>query len=81
VIKLLLLDMIKRNDIWILRGPYEIRREVIIKLIEALRGLRRKILSAEELTKDFGMNSQISKRSIKLLYTKLLNTKNRKNKK
>jgi methylase of polypeptide subunit release factors len=70
----------KRNDIWILRGPYEIRRESIIKLIEALRGLRRKILSAEEIAKDFGMNSQISKRTIKLLYTKLLNTKNEKTK-
>jgi len=70
----------KRNDIWILRGPYEIRRESIIKLIEALRGLRRKILSAEEIAKDFGMNSQISKRIIKLLYTKLLNTKNEKTK-
>jgi type II restriction/modification system DNA methylase subunit YeeA len=70
----------KRNDIWILRGPYEIRRESIIKLIEALRGLRRKILSAEEIAEDFGMKSQISKRSIKLLYTKLLNTKNEKTK-
>jgi len=70
----------KRNNTWILRGPYEIRREVIIKLIEALRGLRRKILSAEEIVKDFGMNSQISKRTIKLLYTKLLNAKNEKTK-
>jgi hypothetical protein len=70
----------KREDKWILRGPYEIRRESIIKLIEALRGLRRKILSAEEIAKDFGMNSQISKKSIKLLYTKLLNTKNEKTK-
>jgi type II restriction/modification system DNA methylase subunit YeeA len=70
----------KRNNTWILRGPYEIRRESIIKLIEALRGLRRKILSAEEIAKDFGMNSQISKRTIKLLYTKLLNTKNEKTK-
>jgi len=70
----------KRNNTWILRGPYEIRREVIIKLIEALRGLRRKILSAEEIAEDFGMKSQISKRSIKLLYTKLLNTKNEKTK-
>jgi len=70
----------KRNDTWILRGPYEIRREVIIKLIEALRGLRRKILSAEEIVKDFGMNSQISKRMIRILYTKLLNTKNEKTK-
>jgi len=70
----------KRNNTWILRGPYEIRREVIIKLIEALRGLRRKSLNVEEIVKDFGMNSQISKRIIKLLYTKLLNTKNEKTK-
>jgi type I restriction-modification system DNA methylase subunit len=70
----------KREDKWILRGPYEIRRESVIKLIEALRGLRRKILSAEEIAEDFGMKSQISKRSIKLLYTKLLNTKNEKTK-
>jgi len=70
----------KREDRWRLRGPYEIRRESIITLIEALRGLRRKILSAEELIKDFGMNSQISKRMIKILYKKLLNTKNEKTK-
>jgi type II restriction/modification system DNA methylase subunit YeeA len=70
----------KRKDKWILRGPFEIRREVIIKLIEALRGLRRKILSAEEIVKDFGMNSQISKIIIRILYKKLLNTKSEKTK-
>ena len=32
----------KRSDTWLFRGPYEIGREVIIKLIEALRGLSRK---------------------------------------
>jgi len=65
----------KRGDTWILRGPYEIRREVIIKLIEALRGLRRKSLGVDEIVKDFGMNSPIAKRAVKILYEKLLNTK------
>jgi hypothetical protein len=27
-----------RTDVWIMRGPYEIRREVVVKLVEALRG-------------------------------------------
>ncbi|MCY0891691.1 MAG: hypothetical protein OWQ51_12120 [Pyrobaculum arsenaticum] len=35
-----------RSGDWILRGPYDIRREVVIKLIEALRGLRRKNLTS-----------------------------------
>jgi len=65
----------KRSDTWILRGPYEIRREVIIKLIEALRGLRRKSLGVDEIVKDFGMNSPIAKKAVKILYEKLLNTK------
>ena len=55
---------------------YDIERESIIMLIEAFRGLTRKTLSAEELVKDFGINSHISKKIIKLFYKKLLNTKN-----
>jgi hypothetical protein len=27
-----------RTDTWILRGPYDIKREIIIKLVEAVRG-------------------------------------------
>jgi type II restriction/modification system DNA methylase subunit YeeA len=61
-----------RTDAWILRGPYDIRREVVIKLIEALRGLRRKPLDADHLIKDFGPKSQVARELISLLYTKLL---------
>jgi type II restriction/modification system DNA methylase subunit YeeA len=65
----------RRSGAWILRGPYEVRREVIIKLIEALRGLKRKSLSVNNIVADFGPDSPIAKRTIKLLYTKLLNAK------
>jgi len=67
----------RRGGAWILRGPYEVRREVIIKLIEALRGLKRKSLSVNNIVADFGPDSSIAKRTIKLLYTKLLNAKSK----
>ncbi|MEM1568860.1 Eco57I restriction-modification methylase domain-containing protein [Pyrobaculum sp.] len=60
-----------RSGDWILRGPYDIRREVVIKLIEALRGLRRKNLDVNNLVRDFGPNSPIAMKTIKLLYNKL----------
>jgi hypothetical protein len=34
-----------RADVWVMRGPYDIRREVVVKLVEALRGLRRSRLT------------------------------------
>ncbi|MFP3317293.1 MAG: N-6 DNA methylase [Candidatus Nanopusillus sp.] len=64
----------KTENKWRLEGPFEINKESIKELIEALRGLRKKSLSAEELAKDFGIKSQISKKIVRLLYTKLLNT-------
>jgi len=70
----------KRNDTWILRGPYDIRRESVIKLIEALRGLSRKSLSVDNLVKDFGPSSQIAKRAVKLLYERSLNARSERTK-
>ncbi|MEM4593104.1 MAG: N-6 DNA methylase, partial [Sulfolobales archaeon] len=58
---------------WILRGPYDITRESIIKLIEALRGLRRKALKVENLLNDFGPQSNIAKKAVRALYRKLTN--------
>jgi type II restriction/modification system DNA methylase subunit YeeA len=63
-----------RTGMWILRGPYDIRREVVIKLIEALRGLRRKPLDTDHLIKDFGPKSQVARELISQLYTKLLSS-------
>jgi len=65
-----------RTDTWLLRGPYDIRRESIVKLIEALRGLRRKPLAVEHIVRDFGPKSPVTMRMVRILYKKLLETKN-----
>ena len=61
-----------RTDTWVLRGPYEIRREVVVKLVEALRGLRRKPLDVEHLLNDFGPKSQHTVKLVKAFYNKLV---------
>ncbi|MEM4053686.1 MAG: N-6 DNA methylase [Ignisphaera sp.] len=64
-----------RNE-WIPRGPYDITRESVVKLIEAIRGLRRKALKVESLLNDFSPESNIARRAVNTLYGKLLSTKN-----
>ncbi len=64
-----------RTDTWVMRGPYDIRREVVVKLVEALRGLKRKPLDADNLINDFGLKSQLTKRFINVLYRKLLSSR------
>jgi len=63
-----------RADTWVMRGPYDIRREVVVKLVEALRGLRRKPLDADHLISDFGLQSALTKRTVSILYRKLLSS-------
>jgi type II restriction/modification system DNA methylase subunit YeeA len=64
-----------RADVWVMRGPYDIRREVVVKLVEALRGLRRKPLDASHLIDDFGLKSPLTKKAISVLYRKLVGSK------
>ncbi|MEM4436711.1 MAG: hypothetical protein QXO22_07165 [Thermosphaera sp.] len=66
----------KPQDTWILRGPYDIIRESIVKLIEAIRGLRRKALKVGSLLTDFGPKSSIATRTVSILYRKLLSSAN-----
>ncbi|MEM1606401.1 MAG: hypothetical protein QXW41_09175 [Fervidicoccaceae archaeon] len=66
----------KPQDTWILRGPYDITRQSVVKLIEAIRGLSRKALKVESLLIDFGPQSEIARKAVNVLYRKLLNTKN-----
>jgi hypothetical protein len=54
------------------KGPFEVNRNTVAKLIEAIIGLRRKALGAEELLKDFGPESSAAREAIKALYNKLL---------
>ncbi|RLG16065.1 class I SAM-dependent DNA methyltransferase, partial [Nanoarchaeota archaeon] len=65
-----------REDSWVLRGPYDITRETVIKLVEAIRGLQRKSLEADALIRDFGPASIIARKVIKLLYERLTRSNN-----
>ncbi|MEM1953545.1 MAG: N-6 DNA methylase, partial [Candidatus Caldarchaeum sp.] len=63
------------GDKWVLRGPYEINRETVIKLVEALRGLQRKRLDVDSLVRDFGPQSDSARKLVKLLYERLKTSK------
>ena len=72
------IGFVKYNTItekWVVRGPYEINKEVVLKIVEALRGLKRKKLCAEELLRDFGPESDVASAVIAMLYDKLDSTK------
>lgn len=69
-----------RKKDWILRGPYDINRETVLKLIEAIRGLRRKKLAVNEILNDFGPKSDIAKLAIRIFYNKIVNSKSSKTK-
>ncbi|MEM4635437.1 MAG: N-6 DNA methylase, partial [Candidatus Nitrosocaldus sp.] len=64
-----------REDRWLLRGAYELSRESVVKLVEAIRGLKRKSLNADNLLSDFGAESNIARDMVKTLYSKLLASK------
>jgi len=59
------------------KGPFEVNKNTVAKLIEAIVGLRRKALSPEDLLKDFGPESPVTRSAIKTFYGKLLNPSDR----
>ncbi|MEM3591618.1 MAG: class I SAM-dependent DNA methyltransferase [Candidatus Bathyarchaeia archaeon] len=65
-----------RSKDWVLRGPYDLNRESVLRLIEAIRGLRRKKLCVDELLRDFGPESELARRVVTTLYRNLLSSKN-----
>ena len=67
-----------RSKSWVLRGPYDISRETILRLIEAIRGLRRKKLAVDELLNDFGPKSDIAKLAVRTFYNRVMNSKSKK---
>jgi hypothetical protein len=54
------------------KGPFEINKNTVAKLVEAIIGLRRKALSPEELLKDFGPDSVTAREAVKIFYSKLM---------
>jgi len=56
------------------KGPFDVNRSTIARFIEAIIGLRRKALSAEDLLNDFGPGSLVAREAIKAFYEKLQGT-------
>ena len=63
---------------WVMRGPYDLNRETVLRLIEAMRGLRRKKLAVDELLQDFGPRSPITRKGVKVFYDKVTKSKSSK---
>ena len=61
---------------WDIQGPFDVNPFTILKLLEALRGLRRKPLKVDFLNQDLGPESVIAKQTIRSFYTTLMKTKN-----
>ena len=65
-----------KEKIWMTRGPFEINRETVLRLIEAIRGLSKKKLSVENLLKDFGPSSLLAGKIVKSFYIKISKSRN-----
>jgi len=63
---------------WLMRGPYDLNRETVLRLIEAMRGLRRKRLAVDELLRDFGPRSPITRKAVKVFYDKVTESRSSK---
>jgi hypothetical protein len=51
--------------------PLQVNGQTILRLLESIRGLRRKPIDSEQLLVDFGPRSEISRRTIQILYNAL----------
>ncbi len=56
------------------KGPFDVNRSTVARLIEAIIGLGRKALNANDLLTDFGPQSTIAKGTIRVFYEKLRGT-------
>lgn len=67
-----------RHNDWVVRGPFPINVETIGRLLEAIRGLKRKPLDVEMMLLDFGPQSEVARRAVQNLYnTKMQNNRSR----
>lgn len=56
---------------WDIQGPFAVNKQTVLKLLEAIRGLRRKPLKADLLNKDLGPESIVAKVVVGAFYRKL----------
>jgi SAM-dependent methyltransferase len=62
---------VRLEDFEVSRAPLDVNRSTIARFVEAVVGLKRKALDAEELVKDFGPGSELSNKMIRAFYDKL----------
>jgi len=53
------------------KGPFDVNKNTLARFVEAIIGLRRKALSADDLLKDFGPDSPVAREAIRGFYSKL----------
>ena len=63
-----------RANKWQTQGPFSVSGPTILKLLEAIRGLKRKPLRADLLRDDLGPSSNVAKKAVKTLYIGLTGT-------
>jgi methylase of polypeptide subunit release factors len=56
---------------WDIQGPFAVNKQTVLKLLEAIRGLRRRPLKADLLNKDLGPESLVAKVVVGAFYRKL----------
>jgi len=66
---------IPRLKDWEIKGPIDVNRYTILKLLEAIRGLVRKPLDADLLIKDLGPGSRIARDAANIFYRKVKEAK------
>jgi SAM-dependent methyltransferase len=64
-----------RRDQWNVSPIYEVNADSVLQLVEYLRGLSKKPLTAESLVESLGAGTPIAKQCIEVLWTKLVKTK------
>jgi hypothetical protein len=62
---------LRLGDFEVSRVPLDVNRSTIARFVEAVVGLKRKALDADELVKDFGPGSELSNKLIRAFYDKL----------
>jgi SAM-dependent methyltransferase len=65
----------EKTKSWLIRGPYDLNRETVLRLVEAIRGLRRKKLAVDELLGDFGPKSDTAIKMVNVFYGKVVSSK------
>jgi len=65
----------RKNEWELQEQPLDVNAQTILRLLEAIRGLKRKPIDAEFLLLDFGPKSEISKKVILTLYKALKDSK------